>query len=268
MVPSIARSIAFGIGNNGETINDTKLQFEVGRSDIALVSYDFVNNKLVFKASVDESFGGTIYEAGLYSTPANDVAGEFGSKVLTTFDSDLEEWVDATSGVAATFSAPNTRIGADSLIHTPAASGTKSDTQTQLFLDLSGYSAADKFVFSFYVGNAFVSNVKFRLMTDSANYYEFSLGSQTAGYKIIEQAKSAAVATGTPDWSNITEIRVTTTATAGGSASIQYDGVRIDDADSFNQDYVLVSREILATPFVKQAGMVQDIEFTLDVNIA
>lgn len=267
MVPAIARSIAFGIGNNGETVNDTKLQFEAGRSDVALTSYNFVNDRLTFKALVDESFGGVINEVALYSAASDDVAGEYGSRIITTFDSDLEEWVDATSGVAGTYTTIGTRLGADSLLHAPTASGTKTDTMTNLFLDLSGYSAADKFVFAFGVNNAFVSSIKFRFMTDTANYYEFTLGAQTIGYKITELAKSAAVATGSPDWGNITEVRVTTNATAGGTANIQYEGIRIDDADTFNQDYVLVAREVLSTPYVKKAGMVQEVEFNLDVII-
>jgi len=267
MVTPIARSVAFGIGTNGETVNDSKLQFEAGRSDVNLISYDFVNDKLVVKASVDASFGGIINEAALYSVGVNDVAGEYGSKIITTFDSDLEGWADATSGVTSTFTGTNTRLGSDSLLQNPASSGTQTDAQTQLFLDLSGYSNADKFVFAFQVNNAFVSSMKFRFMTDSGNYYDFNLGAQTSGYKIVEAAKSTASATGSPDWANINEIRVSTTSTGGGAASVQFDGVRIDDADSYNQDYVLISREVLASPYTKQAGMVQEVEFTFGVSI-
>src|SRR5688572_7298790 len=95
-VPAIAQSIAFGLGSAAESVNDTKLQFEVGRTEILLVSYDFVNNKLIFKANVPEDFGGKIYEAALYSTPSNVAAGDSGSRILTTFDSATEDWVDAT----------------------------------------------------------------------------------------------------------------------------------------------------------------------------
>jgi hypothetical protein len=268
LVPSIGRSIAFGIGTSAESTADTKLQFEVGRSEVTLTSYDFVNNKLIFKAPVDESFGGTIYEAALYSTSNSDLAGSFGSRILTAFESDREDWADPSTAVVANYTTGNARIGGDSLFHAPAASATETDALAQIFLDLSGYSAADRFVFAYNVGNAFTSNIKYRFLTDASNYYEFALGSQTSGYKITEQAKSAAVATGSPNWANITELRILTTSTAGGASAVDYDGIRIDDADTFDQEYVMVSREVLATPFVKQEGRVQEIEFALDVNIS
>jgi hypothetical protein len=265
--PVLARSIAFGIGGTAENVNDTKLQFEVGRSDIALIAYDFVNDELIFKADVDAAIGGKIYEAALYSASTNDAAGRFGSRLLTTFDEDLEGWVDATSGVDATYSPTNTRIGTASLNHNPAASGTKTDALSQIFLDFSGNSGADKFVFAFNVNNAFVSSMRFRFLTDASNYYEFALGPQTTGYKIVEATKSSATVTGTPSWDNITEMRVSTTSTSGGAASVDFDGIRIDDEDTLNQDYVMISREVLASPFTKQEGSSQEIEFSLDVNV-
>ena len=264
--PFIAQSIAIGLGNKAEAVGDKKLQFEVERADIALTSYDFVNNKLIFKAPLPEGFAGTIYEAALFSSAVNDEAGEFGSKLISTFDTN-EDWVDATTAAQATYVTANSRLGDDSLRHTPAASGTKTDSLSELLLDLSGHSGADLFVFAFNVGNANTSSIRFRFLTDASNYYEFSLGTQTTGYKIVEFAKSAATVTGVPDWEDITEIRVSTTSTAGGASQVDYDGIRIEDTDTINEDYVMVSRELLATPFVKQEGKVQELEFSLDVNV-
>jgi hypothetical protein len=267
IVPAIARSIAFGIGGSAESVSDTKLGFEVGRSQVRIISYDFVNNKLIFKAEVDALFGGTIYEVALFSSNAADNNGQYSSKVLATFDSTKETWQDATTSVAGTYVTTNTRIGTDSLSHTPSASTSKTDIAPGTFLDFSGYSGADKFVFAYYVNNANTSNIKFRFGTDAANYYEFALGAQTAGYKVIEVAKSTATVTGTPSWSNITEIRVTTTSGAGGASAVNYDGIRIEDMDSATQDSIMVSRELLSTPFTKVEGKVQEIEFSLDVSV-
>src|SRR6476469_6797323 len=102
-VPSMAQSIAFGLGNRAESNTDTKLQFEVERVDINLTSYDFVNNKLIFKAELPDDFQGQIYEVGLFSQPSNAVAGEFGSKMLSSFDSFDEGWTVDATGVASTF---------------------------------------------------------------------------------------------------------------------------------------------------------------------
>lgn len=265
--PSIAQSISFGIGNSVEATTDTKLQFEVAKDDVRLTSYDFVNDKLIFKANVPDEFDGIIYEAALYSMSTDSLAGESASKLISTFDSDTEVWVDATTGVTGTYFGATSRIGGDSLRHTPAASGTKTDKMENIFLNLSGHSGADKFVFAFNVGNAFTSSIQFKFLTDVSNFYTITFGAQTAGYKILEAAKSTATVTGTPSWENITEIRVTTNSTAGGAAAVDYDGLRIDDQDTVNPEYVLVAREVLSTPFVKQIGMTQEIEFSLDVSI-
>lgn len=266
-VPSIARSIAFGIGGAAENVADTKLGFEAGRTNVTLVSYDFVTNKLIFKASVDETFDGKIYEAALYSTDAGTLSGEYPSKVITTFDADLEDWADVTSGNVSTFTATGARLGNDSLYHNQAASTTKSDALTALSLDLDGYSAADKFVFAFNVQNTATSSIRFQFHTDASNYYQFALGAQTVGYKIVEATKGSALVTGAPNWANITEIRVSSTSTAGGASQLGFDGIRIDDADTYDQDYVMVSRELLAAPFTKEEGKTQEIEFSLDVNV-
>lgn len=266
-VPSIAQSIAVGIGSKGESVDDTKLQFEVSRADIVLTAFDFTNNRLVFKAPVPEDFGGIIQEVAIYSTSVDGVAGEFGSKLLTTFDSDTEDWNNPTTLADSVFSTGSSRIGNDSLKQNPGAGGSVTDALAELFLDLSGHSNADKFVFAFNVKNAFVSSISFRFLTDSANYYTITLGAQSAGYKIVEAAKSTAVATGSPSWENITEMRVTTNSTAGGNGLVDFDAIRIDDVDTINQDYVMVAREFLSTPFLKQEGKVQEVEFTLDVNV-
>lgn len=266
-VPSIAQSIAFGLGDKAEAVGDTKLQFEVGRADILLTSYDFVNNKLIFKASVPDDFGGKVYEVALFSLESNAAAGEFGSRMLTTFDSATEDWADATSGTAGTFDTTNARVGMDALRHTPAASGTKTDTLKDISLDLSGYSAADKFVLAFNAGNSNTTSINVKFLTDTSNYYQVNFGAPTTGYKVVEVTKGAAVATGTPDWSNITEIRVTTNSGAGGASQVDYDALRIDDSDTVNSNYVMVSRELLSMPFVKQEGMTQEIEFSMDVSV-
>jgi hypothetical protein len=156
----------------------------------------------------------------------------------------------------------------DSLTQAPAASGNQTDALQDVNIDLSGYSAADKFVFAFNTNNNFASSIRVRFMTDSANYYDFTLSSiSTTGYKIVEATKASAVATGTPNWGNITEVRVTTFATAGGAASVDFDGIRIEDVDTVNPDYVLVARKVLTTNFLKERGKLQDVEFSLDVNL-
>jgi len=261
-VSDIAKSIAIGLGGKAEDTNDTSLQFEVGRADIILKSYDFVNNKLIFKASIPQEFAGNIYEVGLWSQTTNSAAGEYTSRLLTSFDSNSETWS------AGTFASTNTRIGEDSLRIAPATSATVTSTLTDMFSDFAGNSGADSFVVAFYNNNANVSAIRVRFKTDGANYFTFTLSSPTTtGYRIVSIAKSTAVATGTPSWTNITAFEVEVVATGGGAAQVDFDGIRIEDLDTINPEYVMVARELLPSPLTKVEGRVQDVEFSLPITI-
>ena len=181
--------------------------------------------------------------------------------MLSSFDSETEEWD------VATFDTANTRIGTDSLKHTPAASATSASVLSGINPDLVDYSSLDTFVLAYYVANSNTSSIKVRLRTDSSNYYEYTISTPTTGYKFSSFTKGSATVVGSPSWADINEIEVRTTATGGGSASVQFDGLRIEDVDSVAPEYGLVARFIALTPVTKEAGIVQDIEYALPVTI-
>lgn len=264
-VPYIAKSMSFGIGNRVESLADTSLHLEVANAPISLTSFDFVNNKLVYRAEVPAEYVGQIHEIGLYSLEADPAAGEFSSRIISTFDSASEDWVNAVGLTPAVFNSSSTRVGYDSMSMTTPASTTLTYMLSNIALDLSGYSDADTFVFAFNVTNAFTSAVRFRFFTDNSNYYELYIGPQTAGYKIVELTKGSAVVVGTPSWSNITQMRVVMSSGPGGTSSVELEAARIEDKDAANLDYTLVARKVLQTPINKIAGQSQDIEFALDV---
>lgn len=260
-VPDIAKSISVGIGAISESVAHTALQFEIGRADIKLISYDYVNNKLVFKASIPQELSGKIYEIGLWSQAMSTAAGEYHSRLLTTFDSASEVWS------AGTYQTANARVGIDSLRFTPSASATVSAILNDVFIDFSGNSGADTFNVAYYNSNANVANFKIRFKNDASNYYTITVTSPATGYQISTVAKSAATVTGTPSWATIAAIEVEVVAGAGGSASIDFDGVRVEDTDTLDPSYVMVARELLVSPVTKVAGRVQDIEFSIPVTV-
>lgn len=268
-VPSIAQSVAFGVGSAAESASDIALQLQVAQSPVNVVVYDFVNDKLVFKGSVPDEYIGSIYEVGIYSLPEDPNSADFGSRTITTFDSQTEDWVNAGTSAASTFDGSNTRVGPDSLTQTPGASATQTDKLSNLTIDLSGNSAADSFTFAFNVTNANTNSVNIRFLTDSSNYYNFDMGTgvQSSGYKIITSTKGSATVNGTPSWDNITEIQVITNSKVGGASLVEFDAIRIEDKDSTSLEYILVARKVLASPVVKIDGQAQDLEFAIDVSI-
>lgn len=265
-VPAIASAIAVGIGTRVAVGADFGLNFEVCRVPISLITYDFPNNKIIYKATLPVDFAATIKEIGIHSLFQDAVAGPNGFKTLTNINTG-ETWVQTGTTTVSTFSSSGTLLGAEGLSQTPIASATRSDSLINLNLDLSGYSGADIITFALNIGNGNTSAITIRFKTDNSNYYIFTLPSVTSGYKIVDFVKSAATITGTPDWRTITEIQLSTTSTGGGASAVLWDGINIQDTDTNNLDYVLVDRYLLSSPIVKPAGQTQDIEFSFNVTI-
>lgn len=251
-----ATDISFGIGD-GVLTEPTALQYETERIEIDLQSYDFVNDRLILKAVIPNSLIGEIREVGLHSDGNNSIA-----KTISTFNSNVEQWT--VDGSPAVFTTANTRIGSDSLRMQVTTGATKTAVLGDRIIDLSTYSGSTLISLAYRPANAFVSSFKIRLMKDASNYYEFALGPQTAGYKIINLLKSNAAAIGIPDWSSIAQINIVTSA-SGGTGDIQFDGLRIND--QANLTGTLVAREILSTPFTRDISKDQEVEFSLAVTL-
>jgi hypothetical protein len=136
-----------------------------------------------------------------------------------------------------------------------------------LSMDFIDNSSLDTFVIAYNVDNANVASAKIRFRTDASNYYEYTISAPTAGYKFSSFTKGSATVVGTPNWADINELEVLTTATAGGVASIEYDGIRIEDVDTVAPEFGLVARYVPASPIVKLEGSIQDVEYALLVTI-
>jgi hypothetical protein len=44
------------------------------------------------------------------------------------------------------------------------------------------------------------------------------------------------------------------------------DGLRVNDDDSYNTQYGLISRSVLATPIIKKLGVEMDIEYKINIG--
>src|SRR6478735_1658571 len=89
---NLASTLVVGVGSTAESATDTRLSFEIARVPVDLIDYDYVNNLLVFKGTLPTAISGKIYEIGLFTQPVNTVAGGYGSRTLTDFNSDTETW--------------------------------------------------------------------------------------------------------------------------------------------------------------------------------
>lgn len=251
----IAGAILLGIGNTAASLSDKSLNFEVSRVPVDLASADYSNNAVVFKGQVPAEQFFTVYETGIQTLYVT--GQEFGSMMLLDFDSSSDDWSEGT------FVTTNSRAG-EALQLTSTASTSKTANLPGLFYDLSGYSDVDQFVLAYRANNAFVASAQVRFKTDSSNYYTWTIGSPASGaYTIAAVNKSSLTATGSPSWAEITSIDLVVTSTSGGTGSINFDALRIEDRDSVNDENVLVSRSVLGSPVTKVANIPLDVEYTI-----
>jgi putative ubiquitin-RnfH superfamily antitoxin RatB of RatAB toxin-antitoxin module len=65
---------------------------------------------------------------------------------------------------------------------------------------------------------------------------------------------------------NINQIGIVITPSTGQSTSVGLDALRINDEDTFDPNFGLISRSVLSTPLVKLAGRQVDVEYRLDLG--
>ena len=252
-------TMAFGIGSTPPAASDRSLEYEFARVPVSLVTYDYVNEKIIVKATLPETLSGRITEVGVYSPGSESYGYNFNSRNLIVFDSADEQWTNSTwvtSGV---------RIGADALRQAPAANATILSETVSLYADMSGDSGDDKILVAVNVGNSNTANIKLRLGTDSSNYYEFTATNPATGFRILSFTKGNAVSVGNPNWSTIYYIAVSTTSKAAGASQTTFEGIRVEDAEQTERGFSLIARAVVPE-IIKPLGKSQDIEYAFEVN--
>lgn len=261
---SIGNALAVGVGQNAATTTDTRLAYEVERVRVDLKSVDYTNNTIIFRGTLPQTSVYTIYEVGVWSEYSNALAGDSVGRVLATFDSANEAWSNSTNSTATG------RTSANSINVSVPSNSTVSTRNTSVSLNLSAYSANDSFVLAFYKPSSNVVGLKlvFGNSTTGGAFTssEVSIAAMPLGYNVIQIPKNTFTATGTVSWSDINSFGID--ARAGASAgSIYFDGLRVEDDDTVNIDYSLVSRSVLTTPLVKTNIIPMDIEYGLELAI-
>lgn len=260
-VSSIGDTLVLGAGSAAPAASDYRMGFEIARVPVSVFGYDFANNQIVFKGTLPEGIAGTVSEAGLWVA----------SQETNRIDVNTQSFIDFTSSNSnwstSTWSTDNTFIGAESLLLAGTANGASTTTLSDLQLDFGNNIGTDQFVFAYYNPNTNVTSIKFRFLSDSSNYFEFTKTSP-AGSKLNFEvfSKTSATVVGSPDWSDITsfQVIVNSGATAG---SVYLQGARIEPVVDLNGTSGLVSRSTLTTPFQINPNNIQDFEYRLGLSV-
>jgi hypothetical protein len=276
-----AKELAFGIGNTTPDINgnDTRLDFEFYRVpvkftsiDIAEVSGSFVY-KAVFVATIPQDVAGVISEIALY--PASRTStNNFDSKFISSFENNVlwEDSIGSNPSIQLNSPTFTSKIGENSvLVQSPSSTATEYKTATGT-IDLSGYSINDSLAIAYNKADANLSKIRVKFYSSTTQYCYIDFTPTSGTGDKIQSATLATLFSNTsttpPDFKNITNLGVEVTATSGGTTSVYFDGIRINDEDTFDPSYGMISRSVLTGGDIitKTSGRQVDVEYKLQLG--
>jgi hypothetical protein len=259
LAPNIGEVLAVGVSGVAANVADSALTFEIDRATISLKSPNYTTNQVIFKGTLPQEAIYKIYEVGLYSQASNSLAGEFASRILTTFDTSIENWTNVTVDTT------QQRTSVDAVRVDVGASATV-NIRAPAILDLSGYTFNDEFKLGFYKSTNNITNVTlvFENQGGATLTRTIAVNALPTGYNVIAFKKGDF--TGTATWNAITSYGLNIQANATGGFLI-LDGIRVEDTDTPNLDYILVSHAVLGAPLSKDATAPYDVEYALEFTV-
>jgi len=253
-----SKELAFGIGSTTPNVdgNDTRLNFEFYRVpvkftsiDIAEVSGSFVY-KAVFVATIPQDVAGVISEIGLYPSSRTSI-NNFDSKFITSFENNIL-WEDSSGsnpGIQLNGSTFTSKIGENAvLIQSPSSTAKEYKTATGT-INLSGYSINDSLAIAYKKADANLSKIRVKFYSSDTQYCYVDFTPESGTGDRIQSASLSTLFSNTsttpPDFTTIVNLGVEVTATSGGTTSVYFDGIRINDEDTFDPSYGMISRSVL-----------------------
>jgi len=268
------KDIAFGIDSTAATHFDTRLGFEFYRLPVEFGSTDIYSDDngikyfVVYKTVLPVDIAGSIKEIGTYPSRRTS-SNSFDSKFISDF-SDSFAWRDSNSFNPAV-SNTGALIGEDVLNFVSGVGTEKEYSCTINETDFSGYSVNDSVRLSYYKNDNNLEKIKIRFYSSDLAYYEVEIVDNTGtGNKISDDILLSVLYAGAnsenPDISKINKIGIVIVPKAGVQSTVGMDGLRINDEDSFDPTYGLISRSVLSTPLVKTIGRLVDVEYRMELS--
>lgn len=259
MAVGISSELEYPVSNTNSRLGFEfyRLPVEFGGVDID-TSVNPTTYTVIYSATLPADLAGKINEVGIFPGTRSSI-NNYDSKFITDFELPFD-W-SPTPDIDQT----NYRVGDSSLVFESDGAAEQEYKSTIETLDISGYSNFDTISFSFKALDSNLSEIKLRLYSSSSNYLEMVFDSYSSGNNIIDKAISEFVTVGSPDKANITEIGFVIVPTSS-TTSVVMDGLRINDEDTFDPSYGLISRKVLPSEIEKVSGKELIIEYKLDLS--
>lgn len=281
------KEIAFGIGNTAANPkgNDTKLNFEFYRLPVSVGSIDISQTGVdgdgdpvfsytaIYQATIPQDVAGVISEVALY--PASRTSkNNFDSKLITTFENNIL-WTDSNGSnppIQINNQSFTSKIGENAVyFQAPASTSVEYKTPTGT-LDLSGYSINDSLAIAYNKADANISKIRVKFYSSATQYCYLDFTPTSGTGDKIQSATLNSLFSNTsatpPDFTNIINLGVEITASSGGTTTVYFDGIRINDEDTFDPAYGMISRTVLTGGDIitKTSGRQVDIEYKLQLG--
>lgn len=279
------KELAFGIGSFAVSEDSTRLNFEFYRVPITIGSIDITNTgteqspvyvyKAVYQATIPQDVAGVVSEIALY--PASRISkNNFDSNFITQFDNNLF-WTDSNGGnpqLQLNTSQLVSKIGENMVYVQTPASTVKEYTTPLGSLDLSGYSVNDSIAIAYKKADNNVSKIRLKFYSSTTQFcfVDFTPEAMGGTPDKIQSATLNNLFSNTsatpPDFKNIIKLGLEVTANASGTTTVYFDGIRINDEDTFDANYGMISRSVLTGGNIvtKTSGRQVDIEYKLQLG--
>lgn len=284
-----SKELALGIGNTAPNSkgNDTKLAFEFYRVPITLGSIDISQTGTdldgdpvfsyvaIFQGTIPQDVSGVISEIGLYpSGRASQV--KYDSKFITSFENNIL-WEDSNGynpGLRVNSDTFTSKIGENMVFFQAPASTSKEYLVALDNFDLSGYSIKDSISLAYRKEDNNVSKIRVKFYSSSTQYCYVDFTPEAMGstpdkiQSITLDSLFSNTSTTPPDFSILTKLGIEITANSGGTTTVYFDGLRINDEDTFDPAYGLISRSVLTggNIITKTSGRQVDIEYKMQLG--
>lgn len=271
-IQDASKDMAFGIDSTAATENDTRLGFEFYRVPVVLSSTDIqtvgqsTTYSVVYKATIPQGVSGVISEVGLYPSTRKTI-NNFDSKFLSDFDNFLD-WT-TSDGFNPEVSLTGPKIG-ENVLKMSSNNTSSKEYKVYTTVDLAGYSSNDTITLAYYKFDNNVNTIQVKFYHTDNDYYTATITPPSGtGYKISDDITLGQVftnSTNAPDASQISRIGIVINPKSGQSTEVGLDGLRINDEDTFDPVFGLISRSVLGSALTKLNGRQTDVEYKLDLS--
>jgi len=281
MISSQTKDLAFGIDSTAVQTNgnDTRLGFEFYRVPVSFGSIEIQTDgsgnstySVVYQATIPQDVSGIIKEIGLYPNTKSSI-NNYDSKFIADFENNLMWFKSDGSNpelIALTTSSVKPRVGTYFSKVAVSASQSVEFLCAYSGLDLSGYTASDSLSLAYNQENTNLESIVFKFYSSDSSYYSATF---TGAASVTEPNKIAKVLFSTltannvyADLTSIIKIGIVITAKSSGQAVVYLDALRLDDEDTFDANFGLISRSVLSSPVEKIAGKPVDIEYRINLG--